>query len=391
MYSIEDISKSIFKTSGVAMSSYQLEIDLLEIFVESEMDIQLLLQADKLFTYLHDNKNNILNPIFLLNEINLGFVVFYSNKYHKYFLIGPFKLSKLKKEFVMDYYLNKITNQELVKSILSIFEHIPILDLKSIVNVTQFYFHLIEGKNIDDSVFEHKSVMSIHYSEDENYSKQQRNFHTSIETEKYLIDCIRNGDVARLANRNMKALNDLTTLGNDEIRSLKNNMISSISVVTRVAIEEGIAVEIAFPLSDFYIIQLENRKEATSIIDIYKQCLIDFTTRIKNNKFGMKYSQVINRCCGYILLHYNKPLKLTDVASEVQLHPDYLSRLFKKETGISVIEYIRKVKIEEAKLLIKHSNTQLTNVAFQLGYSNQSIFIKDFKRVTGLLPSEYRK
>lgn len=86
-----------------------------------------------------------------------------------------------------------------------------------------------------------------------------------------------------------------------------------------------------------------------------------------------------------------EPLKLTDIAKKVGLHPDYLSRRFQKETGMRVPDYIRRKKIEEAQFRIRHSENNLTEIAFQLGYMTQGRFIEDFKKETGTLPSRYRE
>ena len=110
---------------------------------------------------------------------------------------------------------------------------------------------------------------------------------------------------------------------------------------------------------------------------------------VKECSYKVGYSKKVRESCDYIDLHIRENMRLTDVAKNVELNPEYLSRLFKRETGMSVLDYIRNKKIEEARFQIRHNTDSLTDIAFQLGYTSQGRFIEDFKKVTGELPSQF--
>lgn len=69
----------------------------------------------------------------------------------------------------------------------------------------------------------------------------------------------------------------------------------------------------------------------------------------------------------------------------------YLSRLFKKETGISVSDYIRRQKIDMAKNLLKYSEYSMIEIANRLSFSSQSHFIQQFREIVGMTPKKYRE
>jgi len=73
------------------------------------------------------------------------------------------------------------------------------------------------------------------------------------------------------------------------------------------------------------------------------------------------------------------------------LNENYLSKLFKKETGVSVSDYIRDKKVETAKNLLKFSTLSYLNIGTALAFSSQSHFIKVFHQATGYTPKEYQK
>jgi len=86
-----------------------------------------------------------------------------------------------------------------------------------------------------------------------------------------------------------------------------------------------------------------------------------------------------------------KKLCLKDAAIAVSLSPKYLSRIFKKSTGMAFSEYRLKIKIKEAKALLKASAYNIDQISQKMGYENTESFIRMFKKITGHTPKEYRK
>lgn len=88
---------------------------------------------------------------------------------------------------------------------------------------------------------------------------------------------------------------------------------------------------------------------------------------------------------------YDEKIQLKNLAQDVGLSPFYLNRLFKEKTGFTPRQYLEKVRIQKAVLLLKTTDLSSTEIGFQVGYENLSSFYKAFKNVTGCSPGEYRK
>ena len=86
----------------------------------------------------------------------------------------------------------------------------------------------------------------------------------------------------------------------------------------------------------------------------------------------------------------NENLKVADIAAFSGFSPNYISKIFKEETGKTINEYIRQAKIEEAKTLLRYSSLSLAEISQQLSFSSQSFFTATFHRTTGLTPRQYR-
>ncbi len=93
----------------------------------------------------------------------------------------------------------------------------------------------------------------------------------------------------------------------------------------------------------------------------------------------------------YIDLHYADPnLSATLVADELGVNLTYLSRVFKKQTGIGMLAYIHQVRIEKAKDLMRHTGDSIKTIAQKVGYSSSMMLIRAFKRYEGVTPGQYR-
>lgn len=79
------------------------------------------------------------------------------------------------------------------------------------------------------------------------------------------------------------------------------------------------------------------------------------------------------------------------IAEQLYFSTDYISRIFKKETGKALSEYIMLQKIERARVLLEEGKDNIGDIAIKLGYNNFSYFSEIFRRITGYLPSDYRR
>ncbi|WNS44066.1 helix-turn-helix domain-containing protein [Paenibacillus sp. MMS20-IR301] len=102
-------------------------------------------------------------------------------------------------------------------------------------------------------------------------------------------------------------------------------------------------------------------------------------------------SPVITKAYQYIQEHLHQDLTRDDIAALVGRNPAYLSRLFRKETGMSLSEYITLQRIERAKKLLVETGDKISSIAEGLGYVHFSYFAKLFRKLTGFTPQDYRR
>lgn len=92
----------------------------------------------------------------------------------------------------------------------------------------------------------------------------------------------------------------------------------------------------------------------------------------------------------YLELHYNEEISRKTLAEMLYLNPDYIARLFRKQTGKSISEYLLDYRMEKAYELLYTSNKTIRSIAEEVGYDNVSYFIKLFRKSYGKTPTECR-
>lgn len=102
-----------------------------------------------------------------------------------------------------------------------------------------------------------------------------------------------------------------------------------------------------------------------------------------------------NRQCAavrrYIDLHFKEPLTLEQLADEGHMNKYYLSHAFKREYGVSPINYMISRRIEESKYLLSETDLSMSQIAQLLGFSSLSYFSQVFRKTQGISPMEYRQ
>ena len=106
---------------------------------------------------------------------------------------------------------------------------------------------------------------------------------------------------------------------------------------------------------------------------------------------GAEKSERINAVLFYLHTNYMHKLTSEDIEREISYNFDYLNQLFSKHLHISIFKLLENIRIEEAKHILQTRSLSVTEIAREVGYSDETYFAKVFKKRTGYTPSEYRK
>lgn len=118
--------------------------------------------------------------------------------------------------------------------------------------------------------------------------------------------------------------------------------------------------------------------------------MINCYVNILINGIELTDNLIINKVIGYLHLHTETQVTLKEIAERFDISVGYLSTIFKKVTGMSVMQYLKDIKIDRAKILLTTTDMNLIDISTLLCFCNQGNFTKSFKHITGMTPTEYR-
>lgn len=212
------------------------------------------------------------------------------------------------------------------------------------------------------------------------------------EFEKYRT--IQSGNVEEVrknfANIRKNFLAGKGTLSNDPVRNTMYHLVVSVALTSRICVEGGMSHDTAYTLSDIYIQRGDKCTTCEQILDVFEEMQVDFAKRMRDLKKNNVNSIHIRKCIDYIYEHLHEKLTTRELADYLGLNTSYLSKLFAKETGTNIKDFITCAKVNTAQNMLKNSEFSYLDIALALGFSTQSSFISIFKKQTGMTPKEYR-
>lgn len=135
--------------------------------------------------------------------------------------------------------------------------------------------------------------------------------------------------------------------------------------------------------------RLRNRA-VESVVDMMKWQNYLIQKTVKYTREVQESDSIVQKIKGFVQEHYREEIGRNEAAVVVYLTPEYAAKLFKKETGMNLKDYIHQVRIREAKTLLAGGG-KVSVVAQQVGFDNFSYFSTVFKRITGVSPNEYKR
>ena len=216
--------------------------------------------------------------------------------------------------------------------------------------------------------------------------------HHTYDEDMFQYELIKNGDLKSL-EFGKRMFEGPTTghLSDDPVKNYQFLFVASITLACRFCIEGGMPTETAFNLSDLYIRQMEKCSTVEEIFVLHDEMFRDYTARMQAIRRKEAFSRPVTRCMDYIENHLQEPLTVRHLSDELRISESHISTTFKKEIGISVSEYIRRMRVDTAKSLLEYTDFSCLEIAEYLCFSSDCHFSQVFSRYTGQTPREYRK
>lgn len=206
------------------------------------------------------------------------------------------------------------------------------------------------------------------------------------------LQCIRNGDVD-----GMRALfapqENLSTISGALSDDLDHAVIACLFTWAQAAFAAetgGLSLEESSALFYVYARQAYEARSVAEVLDLDRRVLIDLAEAVLEKQRDKDGPQPVNEGIRYIDEQLYDGVTAQRVADHLHFSVDYLTRLFREETGMTLSAYIRARKIEDAKALLEGSRLEIREIGGRLGFGTHSHFTSVFNKLVGMTPREYR-
>ena len=223
------------------------------------------------------------------------------------------------------------------------------------------------------------------------YNREYSISHIPYDKEMAFYQTIRNGDIEEMHRLfTPLCVEGFGKLSENSLRNLKYHLIITIAFITRYCIEGGLEMESAYNLSDIYIRKVDTCKSEEEIHEIHKEVCESYVKIMQNCRSSSRYSKAIQLAIDYIYENLHEKIMIADIAAKTNLSKSYISRLFHKETGVSISTYIINKRVEAAKNLLIYTDYSTSDISNFLNFSSESHFISTFKKLTNQTPKKFR-
>ena len=196
------------------------------------------------------------------------------------------------------------------------------------------------------------------------------------------------GESAKLASAFNSKLFDVRT--SDPIRNAKNYCIIMNTLLRKAAERGGVHPIYLDRMSSSFAVKIEECELPQDCTNLMSQMYRDYTRLVKKHSFR-SYSPVVRRVILAVESDLSRELSTATLSDSQGISAGYLSAVFKRETGVTLTEFIRMRRMEYAQYLLDSTSLQIQTVALHCGILDLQYFSKLFKRHTGMTPSEYRQ
>lgn len=224
------------------------------------------------------------------------------------------------------------------------------------------------------------------------YNRENTQNHLPYDREIAFYQSIKNGDMEEMKRLFQPlAVAGYGKLSGNILRNHKYHLIITVAFITRYCIEGGLEMETAYNLSDLYIRKIDVCSSLDELNELHVELTEEYVKRMQDCKTAHRYSKPVSRCIDYIYDNLHCKIQVDDLADEAGLSKTYLSKLFHKETGMTIVQYIMDKKLDAAKNLLMFTEHTTSEIANYLNFSSESHFINAFKKSTGLTPKKFKQ
>lgn len=224
--------------------------------------------------------------------------------------------------------------------------------------------------------------------------REEMFYHSPYSSEQDFYDLIASGNTEQITENKKKYPSSDTgkgRLSDDPLRNEIYHMVVNTALSARRCMDAGMPDEIAYTLSDIYINRADKCSRVQEVQKLNDEMVMDYASRMKESRSASHLSFAIQRAVNYIYENLHTRLTGSLLAEYAGLQRTYFAARFKKETGLTVNEFVTRIRLETAKNLLISTDYPIIEISNTLCFASQSYFCQIFRERFGTTPARFRR
>ena len=211
-----------------------------------------------------------------------------------------------------------------------------------------------------------------------------------FQEEPALVSAIRRGNRQEAIGIMNQILVDIFAYGQGKLRLIKSFILELIVTMSRTAVQAGGAPEDLLGHNYANLVALDRIHSEEALTHWLVEMLNGIMDSIEHH--GKQPSlTLLQHGIDFVCRHYDQPITRDDAAQAAHMSGSHFSRLLKEKSGRSFTDLLHQVRVDRAAELLRQTEDSILQIAFTVGFSDQSYFTKVFRRYMHVTPGEYRE
>lgn len=328
--------------------------------------------------------------------VNYTITCFYNNEEEHLMIVGPCLFQELTDEFYSSIIRKNHLHHSTKLNLQNYYNSIPIMNNTKLNVMTgiaarylynerlKFKFITLKNENKYDinDIFSSESPINILQYQ---FLEQQHSLEDKLLLE---VSYGNKKEAHEIYNKLYLLLKNIYNL-KEPMRNAKSYSYALNTLLRKTAEKSDVHVVLTNFTSIKHINRIDQSMSLSEIHNGNSEMLSEYCTMVQE-AFLNKYSKDIGTVINHINLNLSTEMSLASLSKLVAITPNYLASSFKKEVGLSIMDYITKKRIELAKEMLEQTNLQTQEIANYIGYNDVSYFSRVFKKQVRMTPTEYR-
>ena len=211
-----------------------------------------------------------------------------------------------------------------------------------------------------------------------------------LDKERALLRAVKEGDLGEAQRFLNELLGHVFYSTGGDFAAMRVRALELLTLLSRAAAEGGADVDQILVFNQRFIKE-SDYLNTTDQLTVWLNRAIERYATLVFDLVEVKHKDMIYKAIHYMKRHFSKKLTLEETAQYVGFSPTYFSKIFKDEMGVTFNSYLGGLRVERSKTLLLSGEYSVGDICSEVGFEDQSYFIKVFRKYTGVTPGKFRK